>query len=105
MADSAAPPPPERRPNAFQRGYCDKAHAAWRRAVLVKDNWTCVDCLRVCGDKREAHADHVSPVVPGTDTCENGMSRYDPANGACRCIRCHSKKTAREANAARKAKR
>lgn len=96
LAASAAPPPAERRPSAYRRGYVDRRHLAWRRAVLVRDNWTCVDCGRVCSDKREAHADHVSPVVPGTDRCENGCSRYDVANGACRCDSCHGRKTARE---------
>lgn len=96
LVASAAPPPVEHRPNAYQRGYCDPRHAAWRRAVLVRDNWTCVDCGRVCSEKREAHADHVSPVIRGTDRCENGVSRYDIGNGACRCITCHAKKTARE---------
>jgi 5-methylcytosine-specific restriction endonuclease McrA len=96
LAASAAPPIVERRPNAYQRGYCDSRHASWRRAVLVRDNYTCVDCGRVCSEKREAHADHVSPVVHGTDRCENGASRYDISNGACRCITCHARKTARE---------
>lgn len=96
LASSAAPPPVERRPSAAARGYCDRRHASWRRAVLVRDNWTCRDCGRVCADKREAHADHVSPIVPGTDRCENGCSRYDTDNGACRCIRCHAAKTARD---------
>lgn len=103
LVSSAAPPRVERRPSAAARGYCDKRHARWRRAVLVRDNWTCVDCARVCSDKMEAQADHDSPVVPGTDRCENGMSRYDVDVGKCRCIRCHSKKTQRETNAARKA--
>jgi len=96
LAQSALPPPVERRPNAYRRGYCDPRHASWRRAVLVRDNWTCVDCHRVCSEKGEAHADHVSPVVHGTDRCENGVSRYDIGNGACRCAACHGKKTARE---------
>ena len=96
LAASAAPPAVERRPNAYRRGYVDFKHAAWRRAVLVRDNWTCVDCGRVCSDQREAHADHVSPVVPGTDKCESGCSRYDVSNGACRCASCHGRKTASE---------
>jgi hypothetical protein len=64
--------------------------------VLVRDDWTCRDCGRVCSEKREAQADHVSPVVPGTGRCENGASRYDVSNGACRCIRCHAIKTAKD---------
>ena len=101
LVASALPPPVDRRPNAYQRGYCDRRHMVWRRAVLVRDNWTCVDCGRVCSDKREGHADHVSPIVRGTDRCENGVSRYDVSNGACRCIKCHASKTARDQNAKR----
>ena len=103
LVSSAAPPRVERRPSAAARGYCDHRHGSWRRAVLVRDNWTCQDCGRVCSDMREAHADHVSPIVPGTDQCENGASRYDRSNGQCLCIKCHSKKTMRDTNAARKA--
>lgn len=101
LVASAAPPPVERRPNAAARGYCDRRHAAWRLRVLTRDHWTCVDCGRVCSDKREAHADHVSPVVPGTDRCVNGVSRYDVSNGACRCIKCHGRKTASEQSSVR----
>lgn len=77
------------RPNATERGYCDKAHRAWRRAVLTRDNWQCRACGRVCGGEREAHADHVVPVSQGGD-------RYDVANGQCLCASCHSRKTAGE---------
>ena len=94
-------PRPQRRPNAAARGYCDAKHRRWRLAVLRRDDWTCQDCGRVCTDKAEAHADHVSPIVPGTDYCENGCSRYDVSNGKCRCLSCHSRKTARETRGAK----
>lgn len=74
------------RANAAQRGYCDKAHKKWRQAVLTKCNWQCVDCGVVATD---LHADHVLPI-------SQGGARYDVANGEARCIRCHSRKTARE---------
>ncbi len=77
------------RPNAAARGYCDKAHRAWRQAVLTRDAWTCRDCGRVCSDKREAQADHVVPI-------RQGGARYDLANGQTLCIVCHSSKTAKE---------
>ena len=35
------------------------------------------------------HADHIVPISQGGD-------RYDVANGAARCLACHSRKTARE---------
>jgi len=79
------------RPNAHQRGYCDKVHRAWRLAVLTRDAWQCNVCGRVCADKREAHADHVVPIV-------QGGARYDVANGRCLCIRCHGRKTRQEQN-------
>ena len=87
---------PEDRPSAYQRGYCDEQHRAWRLAVLLRDAWTCQQCGRVCADKREAHADHVSPVVHGTDACRDGRSRYDVAAGQCLCAACHARKTLRE---------
>jgi 5-methylcytosine-specific restriction protein A len=77
------------RPNAAARGYCSKAHRAWRQAVLTRDAWTCRECQRVCDDKREAHADHIVPINQGGD-------RYDVGNGQTLCVRCHSRKTAKE---------
>ena len=78
------------RPNAAKRGYCDKAHRAWRLAVLTRDAWQCQQCGRVCAQKREAHADHRIPVRARPDL------RYDVGNGQCLCASCHSKKTALE---------
>jgi hypothetical protein len=75
------------RPNAAARGYCDPKHAAWRREVLLRDNWQCRACGRVCGKKREAHADHIIPVAQRPDL------RYEVANGQCLCHSCHSRKT------------
>lgn len=77
------------RPNAAARGYCDKAHRAWRQAVLTRDAWTCQDCGRVCSGYKEAHADHIVPIAAGGD-------RYSLANGACRCAACHARKTLSE---------
>ena len=85
--------PDANRPNAYQRGYTDKRHQAWRLAVLTRDAWQCRACGRVCSDKREAHADHISPVVPGTDVCRDGRSRYDIEVGQCLCGGCHQRKT------------
>lgn len=84
------------RPNAAARGYCDKAHRAWRQAVLTRDAWQCQACGRVCADKREAQADHVVPI-------SQGGSRYDIGNGQCLCIVCHGRKTRAEQNVAAKA--
>jgi 5-methylcytosine-specific restriction endonuclease McrA len=101
-----APPAAElERPNAAQRGYCSPAHKRWRMSVLIRDAFQCRECRRVCSDPREAHADHISPVVHGTERCESGCSRYDVANGQTLCIRCHAKKTlAEQKRAKRRAK-
>jgi 5-methylcytosine-specific restriction protein A len=76
----------ENRPNAYQRGYCDKRHRAWRAAVLLRDNWTCRSCGVVIWQKRRAHADHIVSIADGGD-------RYDVANGQCLCASCHQRKT------------
>jgi 5-methylcytosine-specific restriction endonuclease McrA len=80
----------ESRPNAYRRGYCDKRHFAWRQAVLVRHNYICVDCNRLCANKRQAHADHIIPVKLRPDL------RYEVSNGACRCPGCHTRKTMSE---------
>jgi 5-methylcytosine-specific restriction enzyme A len=80
------------RPNAHQRGYCDKQHRAWRLAVLTRDAWQCRECGRVCADKREAHADHIIRIA-------DGGGRYDLANGQTLCVRCHGRKTRAEQSA------
>jgi 5-methylcytosine-specific restriction protein A len=82
-----------KRPNAAARGYCDKAHRAWRQAVLTRDAWQCQACGRVCGDRREAHADHIVPVSQGGE-------RYAVSNGQCLCVSCHGRKTRGEQVAA-----
>ena len=88
-------PRPDARPSAYVRGYGER-HEAWRVAVLTRDNWTCQKCGHVCWERRNAHADHVSPVVHGTDVCEDGRSRFDPDVGQCLCGTCHRQKTAIE---------
>ena len=69
--------------------------------MLLRDAYTCLHCGRVCGRKGEAHADHVSPVVAGTDQCADGRSRYDVDGGQTLCSSCHQRKTNAEAVASR----
>ena len=90
----ARPRDDSNRPSAAARGYCDKAHRAWRQAVLTRDAWTCRDCGRVCDDHKEAQADHIVPIAAGG-------SRYDLANGQTLCISCHSRKTSAESRCRR----
>lgn len=86
-----------KRPSAHERGYCDKAHRAWRQAVLTRDAWQCQACGRVCGDKREAHADHIVPI-------SQGGGRYSLSNGQTLCIACHGRKTRAEQQATARAR-
>lgn len=79
----------ENRPNAAQRGYCDNSHKQWRMAVLIRDAYQCQVCKKICGGKRDAHADHILPI-------SQGGARYDLENGQCLCAACHARKTLRE---------
>ena len=82
----------DERPNAAARGYCDKRHRAWRKAVLSRDGWQCQACGKLCTGQdasSRAHADHIIPILSGGD-------RFDISNGQTLCQRCHSMKTARE---------
>lgn len=81
--------PSKRRENANERGYCSKAHKAWRKAVLTRDGFRCQRCKKIIHRDSEAHADHVQPI-------ELGGSRYDLENGQCLCRFCHGVKTATE---------
>ena len=83
----------DRRQNAAARGYCDLDHRRWREAVMIRDAYACVMCGAVSASN---HADHISPVIPGTDRCESGLSRYDVNAGQCLCHACHNRKTKRE---------
>ena len=80
-----------RRASARDRGapYATARHRAWRAAVLLRDNWQCRVCGRVCGSVGEAHADHIVPLNLGGD-------QFSLENGQALCLSCHSKKTCRE---------
>lgn len=84
-------PREENRPNAAERGYCDRRHKAWRTAVLLADSWRCRSCGKVCSGPKEAQADHIIPI-------SQGGGRYDVTNGQCLCLKCHAVKTAGEAS-------
>ena len=69
-----------------QRGvYSSARHRAWRRLILNRDP-ICV--MPRCG-RASTDADHIIPLSMG--------GTWELSNGAGRCHRCHSRKTAREA--------
>lgn len=76
------------RPNAHQRGYCSKAWSQTRKAVLVRDNYQCRSCGRVCSGKREAQVDHVIPKDQGGSDLPDNLQTL--------CISCHARKTLAE---------
>ena len=85
----AAQPNDDRRPNAHARGYCSKAHKAWRRDVLLRGEMKCVSCGEVFSNSRDLHADHIIPIA-------QGGSRFSLDNGQILCVRCHARKTLKE---------
>ena len=55
-----------------------------RQIVLERDGWACVDC----GTRRgRLEIDHVKAVRTNPELA------FDPANCACRCSACHTRKT------------
>ena len=62
--------------------------------MLLRDAFAC----KICGFvSPRNHADHIVPILAGTDMCVDGRSRYDIAGGQCLCASCHSRKTNAEA--------
>jgi 5-methylcytosine-specific restriction endonuclease McrA len=78
----------EARPSAYQRGYGGKAWAEVRKRVLVRDNFQCRHCGRVCGGKGEAHVDHIVPKRLRDSDDEAGLQVL--------CAKCHARKTRAE---------
>lgn len=61
---------------------------ALRRKILIRDNWQCQICGRVCQDKFEAQVDHkVRKGLQGDDS---------EANLWVLCSLCHGRKSRRE---------
>lgn len=74
--------PKTKRPSAAARGY----GADWRKLRESTPRTSCVDCGAIW--QRSFHLDHVQPKSQGgTD---------DVSNLRWRCLRCHSRKTARQ---------
>ena len=56
------------------------AYAAWRKAVFIRDGFTCQICGQVGGD---LNAHHIKPFAQFPDL------RFDESNGVTLCKRCH----------------
>ena len=76
----------ESKPNAYRRGYGGKAWEAIRLRILVRDNYQCQKCGRVCGGPREAHVDHRRPKCQGGDDSESNLQTLC---GACNARKSH----------------
>jgi len=76
------------RPSAAERGYCDAKWFAVRRRILLRDEYQCRHCGRVCSGKGEAHVDHIKPKDQGGDDSD--------ANLQVLCRACHARKTVKE---------
>jgi 5-methylcytosine-specific restriction protein A len=76
------------RGNPRARGYRGDHESRFRRGVLSRDAWVCVDCGGY-GDV----ADHAP--LERAELVAMGEDPNDPAHGVTRCQSCHNKKTAR----------
>ncbi len=65
---------------AHRTMWATSTHKNWRKAVFVRDNYTCVIC-RTPG--LEIQADHIKCFA------HNPNNRYDVKNGRTLCISCH----------------
>ncbi|OLL21238.1 MULTISPECIES: HNH endonuclease [unclassified Rhodococcus (in: high G+C Gram-positive bacteria)] len=69
----------------------------FRRQVLRRDGYQCVQCGHHDPTGRTIQADHITNVA-------SGGVEHDPGNGQTLCNTCHNTKTQREASAGRAAK-
>ena len=77
-------PPVRKKGPSFSRKYGPEWEAI-RLQVLIRDNWQCRHCGRVCGDRWEAQVDHIVPLRQSENHSEENLQTL--------CIRCHLKKT------------
>lgn len=78
----------QHRGSAHQRGYGGKGWESTRRAVFLRDLYTCQDCWLLVGrEPRDCHCDHIVPKDKGgTDEIGNLQTL---------CVQCHTRKTSR----------
>lgn len=84
------------RATAASRGYNSKQWYAIRKQALLRDNWQCRSCGRICANKREAQVDHIVPKKDG------GLDELN--NLQVLCIECHGRKTRNEQQLANRSK-
>lgn len=82
------------RPTASARGYNSKSWYALRKQALLRDEYQCRSCGRVCAAKGEVQVDHIVAKQDGGLDCL--------ANLQVLCIRCHGIKTKQEQAARQK---
>jgi 5-methylcytosine-specific restriction endonuclease McrA len=65
-----------------------KYWAETRKRILVRDNWQCRQCGRVCGLPGEGHVDHIHRKSQGGDDSDSNLQVL--------CRLCHGKKSREE---------
>jgi 5-methylcytosine-specific restriction protein A len=79
-------PSRHRKGPSFHVAYGGKKYwTATRKRILVRDNWACQHCNRVCAAPGEAQVDHKLPKALGGDDSDQNLQVL--------CISCHARKT------------
>lgn len=76
------------RPNAAARGYCSPGWFATRKRILIRDEYQCRSCKKLCHAKCDAHIDHIIPKSKGGSDDESNLQLL--------CRSCHARKTLEE---------
>jgi 5-methylcytosine-specific restriction enzyme A len=90
VADLRTARPPDKRTDPH---YLTAEHRAWRKAVIDRAGGRCeeIDALGRRCEKSEANGDRM--FADHVHELQDGGSRFDAANGKCRCGRHHTLKT------------
>lgn len=82
--------PTRKRPGpSFSVAYGGKAYwNATRKRILVRDNWQCSKCQRICALPGEAHVDHKTRKALGGDDSDENLQVL--------CRQCHGEKSRME---------
>lgn len=63
-----------------------KEYRAWRKSILIRDNYTCIKCL----SSQDLQVDHVIPFAL-LEASKDFETLFDITNGRVLCARCHRK--------------